>query len=154
MNREVYASSKSSEWETPFEFFCNLDRIFHFTLDPAATTSINKSDSVSIFDANLSILSVNVRVSDNVLVNTSDRIIVSVSVSDSVSCFLLNLRIESDKVMLSVNVVPTFFCNVSVKFIVSIVIDLLIRANSVSVNVKLSVNNFIDLFCIVSITER
>jgi len=37
MNTDVMFSSKSSEWETPKEFFSMLDKIFHFTLDPAAT---------------------------------------------------------------------------------------------------------------------
>lgn len=30
-------SSKTNEWETPRELFNHLDKIFHFTLDPAAT---------------------------------------------------------------------------------------------------------------------
>ncbi len=30
-------AAKSSEWETPWKFFRELDREFHFTLDPCAT---------------------------------------------------------------------------------------------------------------------
>lgn len=30
-------SSKSNEWETPLDFFKELDREFHFTLDPCST---------------------------------------------------------------------------------------------------------------------
>lgn len=30
-------SSKSNEWETPLDFFEELDREFHFTLDPCST---------------------------------------------------------------------------------------------------------------------
>ena len=30
-------SSKSNEWETPIEFFKELDEEFHFTLDPCST---------------------------------------------------------------------------------------------------------------------
>jgi len=35
-------SSASSEWETPWDFFDKLDRIFHFTLDPCATPENTK----------------------------------------------------------------------------------------------------------------
>ena len=33
----VLFSSKSNEWETPLDFFQELDREFHFTLDPCCT---------------------------------------------------------------------------------------------------------------------
>ena len=36
MNKGLY-SSKSAEWETPQDFFDELDKEFHFTLDPCAT---------------------------------------------------------------------------------------------------------------------
>lgn len=35
-------SSKSNEWETPEDLFKNLDKDFHFTLDPAATHKNHK----------------------------------------------------------------------------------------------------------------
>ena len=35
-------SSKSNEWETPKEFFEELDREFHFTLDPCCTKETAK----------------------------------------------------------------------------------------------------------------
>lgn len=34
---DVHYSSKSPEWSTPQEFFDELDREFHFTLDPCCT---------------------------------------------------------------------------------------------------------------------
>ena len=37
MNTEVMFSSKSNEWATPQALFDELDREFHFTLDPCAT---------------------------------------------------------------------------------------------------------------------
>lgn len=37
MNTELMFSSKSEEWETPQDLFDALDRLHHFTLDPAAT---------------------------------------------------------------------------------------------------------------------
>lgn len=36
MNTEVMFSSKSNDWATPQDFFAELDREFHFTLDPCA----------------------------------------------------------------------------------------------------------------------
>ena len=36
MNTDVMFSSKSDDWETPPEFFRQLDDIFHFTIDLAA----------------------------------------------------------------------------------------------------------------------
>lgn len=37
MNTGVLFSSKSDEWATPQELFDELDREFHFTLDPCST---------------------------------------------------------------------------------------------------------------------
>ena len=37
MNNDVLFSSKKSDWETPKALFDELDREFHFTLDPAST---------------------------------------------------------------------------------------------------------------------
>jgi len=37
--QEAMVSSKSNEWETPQALFDELDREFHFTLDPCATVS-------------------------------------------------------------------------------------------------------------------
>lgn len=37
MNTDTLFSSKSAEWRTPIDFFSKLNKIFHFTLDPAAT---------------------------------------------------------------------------------------------------------------------
>jgi len=37
MNTELMFSSKSSEWATPQDFFNELDKEFHFTLDACAT---------------------------------------------------------------------------------------------------------------------
>lgn len=34
---EVHYSSKTNEWATPQDFFNQLDREFHFTLDPCST---------------------------------------------------------------------------------------------------------------------
>jgi phage N-6-adenine-methyltransferase len=36
-NLKVHFSSKSNEWATPQDFFDELDKEFHFTLDPCAT---------------------------------------------------------------------------------------------------------------------
>lgn len=36
MNTDVMFSSKTDEWATPQEFFDDLNREFHFTLDPCA----------------------------------------------------------------------------------------------------------------------
>lgn len=43
MDKVLY-SSKSEEWETPQELFDDLDRHFHFTLDPCATHENHKCD--------------------------------------------------------------------------------------------------------------
>ena len=37
MNTELMFSSKTNEWATPQDLFDELDREFHFTLDPCAT---------------------------------------------------------------------------------------------------------------------
>lgn len=37
MNTEVMFSNKSNEWPTPQAFFDELDKEFHFTLDPCST---------------------------------------------------------------------------------------------------------------------
>ncbi len=37
MNTALMFSSKTDEWETPQDFFDELDKEFHFTLDPCAT---------------------------------------------------------------------------------------------------------------------
>lgn len=43
MNK-VHFSSKTPEWETPWELFLELDTEFHFTLDPCATEENAKCD--------------------------------------------------------------------------------------------------------------
>jgi len=42
--QKLMFSSKSSEWETPTEFYDKLNRKFGFTLDPCATHENNKCD--------------------------------------------------------------------------------------------------------------
>lgn len=42
MMRETLFSSNSMEWETPIEFFKELDKEFHFTLDPCCTSATAK----------------------------------------------------------------------------------------------------------------
>lgn len=37
MNTRLHFSSKSAEWETPRYLFNQLNKVYHFTLDPAAT---------------------------------------------------------------------------------------------------------------------
>ena len=37
MNKELFFSSKTDDWETPQEVFDELDKEFHFTLDVAAS---------------------------------------------------------------------------------------------------------------------
>lgn len=36
MNKDVMFSSKTDQWETPKDFFADLDALFHFTLDACA----------------------------------------------------------------------------------------------------------------------
>lgn len=44
MNNDLFFSSKTDEWYTPFDFFEELDNEFHFNLDPCATDSNHKCD--------------------------------------------------------------------------------------------------------------
>lgn len=44
MKTEVLWSSKSDEWSTPQYLFDELDREFHFTLDPCADAENHKCD--------------------------------------------------------------------------------------------------------------
>ena len=44
MNTELFFSSKTDQWETPQEFFNQLDREFHFTLDPCADETNHKCE--------------------------------------------------------------------------------------------------------------
>lgn len=44
MKAETLFSSKSDEWSTPQDIFDDLDREFHFTLDPCATAENHKCD--------------------------------------------------------------------------------------------------------------
>jgi len=44
MKTEVLFSSKSDEWATPPEVFQELDREFHFDLDPCATAENHKCE--------------------------------------------------------------------------------------------------------------
>ena len=44
MNTELMFSSKTDQWETPQDFFDQLDREFHFTLDPCADQTNHKCD--------------------------------------------------------------------------------------------------------------
>lgn len=41
---DVLFSSKSDEWETPQDFYNNLDEEFHFDLDPCSTHENAKCD--------------------------------------------------------------------------------------------------------------
>lgn len=47
MNREVIFSSATDEWATPQGFFDELNKEFHFTLDPAAKGYSQKNKTVS-----------------------------------------------------------------------------------------------------------
>lgn len=42
INKSVYMSSNSNEWETPQDFFNALDEIYHFRLDAAASAENHK----------------------------------------------------------------------------------------------------------------
>ena len=44
MNTDVMFSSKTDDWATPQEFFDELNREFHFNLDPAADENNHKCD--------------------------------------------------------------------------------------------------------------
>lgn len=37
MNKELFFSSKTNEWETPLDFFNDINKEFNFNLDPCAT---------------------------------------------------------------------------------------------------------------------
>lgn len=37
MNRSLFSTGVKDDWETPPEFFHELDQEFHFTLDPCCT---------------------------------------------------------------------------------------------------------------------
>lgn len=43
-NINVMYSSKSNEWATPQEFYDELDKEFHFTLDPCSTEENHKCE--------------------------------------------------------------------------------------------------------------
>ena len=44
MNTDLMFSCKTDQWETPQDFFDQLDREFHFTLDPCADEMNHKCD--------------------------------------------------------------------------------------------------------------
>ena len=44
MKTEVLFSSKTDQWETPQDFFVQLDNEFHFTLDPCADEANHKCE--------------------------------------------------------------------------------------------------------------
>ena len=44
MNKDLMFSSKTDEWFTPLAFFQELDREFHFNLDPCATDLNHKCE--------------------------------------------------------------------------------------------------------------
>lgn len=44
MNREAMFSSKKQDWETPQDFYDQLNKEFSFTLDPASTEKNHKCD--------------------------------------------------------------------------------------------------------------
>ena len=44
MNRELMFSSKTDQWATPDDFFAELDKEFHFTLDPCADENNHKCE--------------------------------------------------------------------------------------------------------------
>ena len=44
MNRELMFSSKTDQWETPQDFFDNLNAEFHFNLDPCADEHNHKCE--------------------------------------------------------------------------------------------------------------
>lgn len=43
-NMAVHYSSKTDDWATPQDFFDQLDKEFHFTLDPCADDQNHKCD--------------------------------------------------------------------------------------------------------------
>lgn len=42
MNRSLFSTGVKDDWETPPEFFHELDQEFHFTLDPCCTPNTAK----------------------------------------------------------------------------------------------------------------
>lgn len=44
MDLELMFSSKSDEWATPNDFFAELDKEFHFNLDPCADKNNHKCE--------------------------------------------------------------------------------------------------------------
>ena len=44
MNKDLMFSSKTDQWETPQEFFDNLNAEFHFNLDPCADEHNHKCE--------------------------------------------------------------------------------------------------------------
>lgn len=44
MNTDLFFSNKTDQWETPQDFFDQLDSEFHFTLDPCADEMNHKCD--------------------------------------------------------------------------------------------------------------
>ena len=44
MNTELFFSCKTDQWETPQDFFDQLDKEFHFTLDPCADETNHKCE--------------------------------------------------------------------------------------------------------------
>lgn len=44
MNNDLFFSSRSEEWETPQDFFEQIDKEFHFNLDACATAENAKCD--------------------------------------------------------------------------------------------------------------
>lgn len=44
MNTDLFFSSKTDQWSTPQDFFDQLDKEFHFTLDPCADETNHKCD--------------------------------------------------------------------------------------------------------------
>ena len=49
---KAYFTSNSDEWETPQSLFDELDKEFHFDLDPCATTSTAKCEKYYTADDN------------------------------------------------------------------------------------------------------
>lgn len=52
MNTEAMFSSKSDNWETPKEFFENLNQIYHFELDPCADEKNYKCEKYYTIEQN------------------------------------------------------------------------------------------------------
>ena len=44
MNTDLFFSCKTDQWETPQDFFDQLDKEFHFTLDPCADEANHKCE--------------------------------------------------------------------------------------------------------------